>query len=294
MEFTKEQLDSSLAGLKDLQKSLEASQHGKIMQKSTTPASQEKEVPSNSSSEIDLNKSGNANKLSGNSTGPQYDGKEGSQASERKDESYEKAGDYKDDDDEKMSKMKKDDDKDEDKDDDMKKKKDMKYSHADDGDDSSLVKSFTEDGELKKAIDVSKFLGSLVNKTTECLDQMDSRLHKSFSHLLEQSNVQNQVIQQLAVENAELKKSFDNVLSQPAYAPRSAGVGVGLNAVGRGPDDLNKSMAPNRDPMVLKKSILNRMMKDVESGSLNASDLIKYETTNEISEEHFRSYGPQA
>ncbi len=290
MEFTKEQLDSSLAGLKDLQKSLESSQHGKILQKSTTPADQEKEVPSNTGGENDLNKSGAANKLSGNETGPQYDGKEGGQASERKDESYEKAGDHKYDDDEKMSKMKKDDD-DDDKDDKKEKMEKMKYSHADDGDESSLVKSFTEDGELKKAIDVSKFLGSLVNKTTECLDQMDSRLHKSFSHLLEQSNVQNQVIQQLAVENSELKKSFDQVLSQPAYAARSAGVGVGLNAVGRGPDDLNKSMSPNLDPRVMKKSILNGMMKDVESGSLNAQDLIKYETTDEISEEHFRHYG---
>lgn len=304
MEFTKDQLDSSLAGLKDLQKSLEASQQGKILQKS--------EVPSNSPGDDQLNKSsGPANDQDGMAYGPQYSGKEGGQASGRKDESYEKAGDYKDDDDEKMKKMKMakmekacpDDEEDDEK---MSKMKDghnmskmdmdkmekMKYSHADDGSENSLLKSFQEDGELKKAIDVSKFLGSLVEKTTNHLSKIDGRLEKSFSHMLEQSNSQNQVIQLLSGELDSLKKSFEQVLNQPAYAPRS--MGAGINAISRGPDDLNKSMAPNRDPMMLKKSILNSMMKDVESGTLDAGTLIKYETTNEISEENFRHYGPRA
>lgn len=174
----------------------------------------------------------------------------------------------------------------------------MAYSHAtDENDTNSLVKSFQEDGELKKAIEVSDFLKSLVDKTTshlssvnDHLQTVDSRLEKSFSHLLETIQTQNKVIINQGEQIEGLQKSFNDVLNQPVGVPRSLGNSV--VPVGRVPGDFSKSLN-DQNPMLLKKSILRNMTKAVEAGDLHDIDLIKFETTGEISNDNLNRFGSQ-
>lgn len=163
----------------------------------------------------------------------------------------------------------------------------MNYSHA--SEESDLLKSFQEDGQLKKAIDVSDFLKSLVEKTTLHLSAVDGRLEKSFSHLLEIFDSQNEVITNLAEKYEGLQKSFNDVLAQPVGAPRS--VGNGILPIGRGPGDLNKSQINN--PVLLRKSILNKMSLAFEKGEIRDTEIIKFESTGEISNENLARFGSQ-
>jgi len=302
VEFTKEQLDNSLANLKNLEKSLEASQSGELLKKSDPNAEnnqKQEEGSDNGSGEKDLNKSGAANQLEGDKFGPQYSGTEGGHASERKDESYEKGGDKdmsKMSDEEKkkyMEKMKKMGGHD-----DMKKAKDMekmKYSHADEEgeEENSLLKSFSENGELKKAVDVSSFLKSFLERNCEHLQNVDNRLEKSFVHLLETNQTQNVVIAKLADNLETMQKSLDQITTGAIAGPKSFGINGGVNAIQRNQGDLNKSMNENqnRNPDIMKKSILNSMMLDVEKKAYPIENLIKFEATNEISEQDLAHYG---
>lgn len=164
----------------------------------------------------------------------------------------------------------------------------MKYSQA--SEESDLLKSFQEDGQLKKAIDVSDFLKSLVEKTTLHLSSVDSRLEKSFSHLLEITEVQNKVITDLVDKYEGFQKSLNDVLAQPVGGPRS--VGNSVFPVGRNPGDLNKSNN-GQHPVLLKKSILNKMSLAFEKGEIRDTELIKFETTGEISNENLARFGSQ-
>ena len=146
---------------------------------------------------------------------------------------------------------------------------------------SDLVKSFEEDGNLKKAIDVSDFLKSLVGKTTDSIGAMDDRLEKSFGKIFELSTMQNAVIKSLALQVDGLSKSLGELRGVPAGMPRSAGV----SPVHRGAGDLNKSQGSQPDPQFLRKSILSKMGTAVQKGELDAMSLIKFETTGEISAE---------
>jgi len=164
----------------------------------------------------------------------------------------------------------------------------MAYSQA--GEENDLLKAFQEDGQLKKAIDVSDFLKSLVERTTLHLSAVDERLEKSFSILLETIDAQNEVIAKQTTQLEGLQKSFENVLSQPVGGPRS--LGHGIQPIGRGPGDLNKGQN-NQNPMALKKSILNNMMLACEKGEIRDTDLIKFESTGEISNENLSRFGSQ-
>lgn len=291
MEFTKDQLNTSLANLKNLEKSLEASQSGELLKKSDPNAEsnqKQEEGSDNGSGNEDLNKSDAANKLDGMQYGPQHSGKEGDHASDRKDESYEKGGDKdmsKMSDDEKkayMEKMKK-----------MKGSDNMKKSESVEGEeDNSLLKSFSENGEVKKAVDVSSFLKSFLERNCEHLQNVDSRLEKSFIHLLETNQIQNNVISKLADNLETMQKSLDQITTGAIAGPKSFGVHGGVNAIQRGQGDLNKSMGENKpNADIMKKSILNNMMRDVENKSYPIENLIKFESTNEISEQDLAHYG---
>ena len=304
MEITEEGLKSSLNELQDLEKSHKADGIGEPLKKSAeTPAVADVE---NSGGEEGLSKAG------GEHTGEQGHG-EMYKAYDMKKKDYESDMDY----DERMKKMGAHDDMakmhggastgyhgeakkmegESDHSYEIRKKNmavhsgdmhKMAYSHA--NEENDLLKSFQEDGQLKKAIDVSDFLKSLVEKTTLHLSSVDERLEKSFSLLLETIETQNSVITNQSTQIEGLQKSFEQVLNQPVGSPRS--VGGGVLPIGRGPGDLNKSQA-SQNPMLLRKSILNKMAAAFERGEIRDTDLIKFESTGEISNENLSRFGSQ-
>ena len=148
---------------------------------------------------------------------------------------------------------------------------------------NELVKSFQENGDLKKAIDVSDFLKSLVNQTTDSIGSMDERLNKSFGAMFDMNIKQNDIIKSLGDQVIELSKSLGELRGVPAGAPRS----VGISPVGRNEGDLAKSGASdNINPQELRKSILNRMTMAVEAGELDSLAVVKFDATGEVSEEN--------
>lgn len=272
MEITEEALKSSLTELQDLEKSHNATGISEPLKKADVEIS---------ASEEELNKGGGEH-TSEQGHGDMYKGHNMKKMDDESDHDYE----------ERMKKMKKMGDHD-----DMKKMGDhgdmnkMKYSQADDSDqENELLKSFQQDGQLKKAIDVSDFLKSLVEKTTDHLSAVDGRLEKSFSHLLEIVESQNTFIADMATKYEGLQKSFNEVLAQPMGGPRSLGHAV--SPVGRGPGDLNKSQF-SQDPAQLRKSILNKMTLACEKGEIRDVELIKFESTGEISNENLTRFGSQ-
>ena len=76
----------------------------------------------------------------------------------------------------------------------------------------------------------------------------------------------------------------------PVGVPRSAGNSVVPQM--RGGVDFNKSQG-TPDPTLMRKSILRNMTTAFESGDLRDTDLIKFETTGEISNENLHRFGSQ-